>query len=333
MKRRLTHPFWVHAPAMASWVGFVVYSLSRSAQWPERVPVQYGLDGLPTQVGSPWFVFGLAAFLGAAFIALGVFLDELWARQEVVKRFNPMTLLDEAVVGFIVGLNVGILARGSEGGALLGFPWGHVVAIVGPAVGIAAVLEWLRPRGSSSRAVTGKDDPVFRQAVEAAGERGAAVAYWDIQNPCYVTVLSLGIPLLLWVAAGLQWSASLWTSVLLLVVGVVLVSFYGGQRTRVDRAGVSVRYGLTGIRVVRIPLDNIASAEVRSFSPLREFGGYGIRRNRTTWGYFLRGDRGVGITTVSGRDILIGSDHPERLAAAVQAMSGCERRKEGRKVE
>ena len=333
MKRRLTHPLWVHAPAIVMWAGFVVYSLGRRSQWPARVPIQYGLDGVPTQVGSPWFVFGLAALLGAVFIALSVFLDELWARQEVVKRFNPMTFLDEVVVGLIIGLNVGILARGPEGGVLLGFPWAYVAGIAGSAVALAAVLEWLRPCGSRGRTARGKDDPGFRQAVQAAGERGAAVAYWDIQNPRYVSVLSLGIPLLLWVVAGLQWSTSMWASALLLAGGVFLASFYGGQRTRVDRAGGRIRYGLTGIRVLRSSLDNIVSAEVRSFSPLRDFGGYGIRRNRTTWGYFLRGDHGVGITTTSGRDILIGSDHPERLAAAVQAMSGCGRWEEGRDVE
>jgi len=33
--------------------------------------------------------------------------------------------------------------------------------------------------------------------------------------------------------------------------------------------------------------------------------------------YFLKGDRGVKITTRAGKKYLIGSDHPERLAVVI----------------
>ena len=38
--------------------------------------------------------------------------------------------------------------------------------------------------------------------------------------------------------------------------------------------------------------------------------------------YFLGGDRGVTIATSGGKKFLIGSDHPDLLAAVIRAVAG-----------
>lgn len=56
-----------------------------------------------------------------------------------------------------------------------------------------------------------------------------------------------------------------------------------------------------------------------AFNAVRDFGGYGIRANREMRAFFFQGERGVKVTTSDGRRYLIGSDHPARLAAVIEA--------------
>jgi hypothetical protein len=65
--------------------------------------------------------------------------------------------------------------------------------------------------------------------------------------------------------------------------------------------------------------------ETHEFSPLRDFGGYGIRANKGMSGYFLRGNRGVKLTTANGKKYLIGSDNADRLAAVISAITSTQK--------
>ena len=67
-------------------------------------------------------------------------------------------------------------------------------------------------------------------------------------------------------------------------------------------------------------MSDITNIETHSFSPLKDFGGYGIRINREMKAYFLTGNMGVKLTLSDGKRYLIGSDHPERLAAVIKAL-------------
>ena len=68
-----------------------------------------------------------------------------------------------------------------------------------------------------------------------------------------------------------------------------------------------------------IPFRIIRKVEVRTYRPLAEFRGWGVHWNFVGWTYNVRGNRGVELE-LSGRDpVLIGSERPEELAAAIQA--------------
>lgn len=69
-------------------------------------------------------------------------------------------------------------------------------------------------------------------------------------------------------------------------------------------------------------MDDIATVEVHEFSPLKDFGGYGIRFNREMKAYYLHGTRGVKITVNGGKKYLIGSDRPEQLSTVIRAVTG-----------
>jgi len=322
MTKRWTHPWWGHLPAAVTLVGFVAYRLASLGTWPERVPLGYGFDGVSRTWGSPWILFALITGLGLTFLALSFLIDELWALQESRKRFNPLTLLDDLVIGMLVGAQLPFLRDASQGAVAMSFPWPSVLACAGGVVLVAVLLEWARPFLATPDDIAEPQLAAFRAAVEERVARGESVVFWDIQNPRYVTVLSLGVAVVLWVGAGVTFASSWGATVVLGAVGGALLLFYGGQRTRVTRDGISIRYGLFGIRVFRCSIDEITAISLRTFAPLREFGGYGIRFSRSTVAYYLAGRRGVQIERCGKIAALIGSDHPERLAAVLSAVSG-----------
>jgi hypothetical protein len=101
----------------------------------------------------------------------------------------------------------------------------------------------------------------------------------------------------------------------LLLVAVLL--FSTRLITEVNGGQILLRYIPLWRRTLR--LEEIAGSELVTFRPLRDFGGWGIRRGRSGWAYTVRGTRGVRLTFHSGTPLVIGSQQPERLYQAIEA--------------
>lgn len=86
----------------------------------------------------------------------------------------------------------------------------------------------------------------------------------------------------------------------------------------VDSAGVNVR--LRPFPGRRVRFADIRSLEVRTFSPLMNYGGWGIKHNfrRRETAYIVSGNKGVSLELMNGKRLLIGSQHPDTLAAAIR---------------
>jgi len=323
MRRRLHHPLWTHMPAFLLWAGFIGWFLITASQLSDAVPLQISWSGEPRTWGSPWVTLALVGGLGLFFVALSILIDELWASQETKKRFNFLSLLDEVVLGLLVTIQITFLHLAKDGAAVYRVPLEWFLLGLGGALASGIVLEWLRSfRGSPFAPQCAEVGEGFQSQLSASVARGEFVTYWDVQNPRYVTWLSIGIPVVLWISAGVLASTSLLGASILALVGLVLMQFYGGQRTRVDSGGVSIRYGLAGLRVFRCELAEIAAIRIRSFAPLADFGGYGIRVAGGVTAYYLAGRTGVQLQLRERRDVLIGSPHPERLAAVLEVLGG-----------
>ncbi len=68
-----------------------------------------------------------------------------------------------------------------------------------------------------------------------------------------------------------------------------------------------------------IELASVTAVDSVTYRPLREYGGWGIKGwSRRKVAYNVRGDRGVRLTLSDGRTVLLGSQQPEALAAAVR---------------
>jgi hypothetical protein len=103
---------------------------------------------------------------------------------------------------------------------------------------------------------------------------------------------------------------------------LVLLVVAGGFRVSVTPERLHLRSGLAGLPLLRLPITEIRTAESLRFSPLADFGGWGIRRNREMLAFFLEGDTGVKLTTRKGKRYLIGSARPERLVSVIRAALG-----------
>lgn len=84
-----------------------------------------------------------------------------------------------------------------------------------------------------------------------------------------------------------------------------------------------VRPGLLWVRLspfrgMRIPTKEIASAFAREYSPIREYGGWGVRVSRSGRAYNAYGNNGVQLVLHDGSRILVGSQRPDDLLAALR---------------
>ena len=152
-------------------------------------------------------------------------------------------------------------------------------------------------------------------------ESNQPVPYRETQTPAYAGVLSILLPVIMLVAAYFVWAVFLWMSILFILIAIGMALTYGGLRTTVTADELSVKMGFLGIPLLSLKTSEIAAASLHSFSPMRDFGGYGIRFNREMQAFFLKGGRGAKITTTDDKSYLIGSGQPERLLSAISAVS------------
>ncbi len=105
----------------------------------------------------------------------------------------------------------------------------------------------------------------------------------------------------------------------LLVVGAIAAGFLHVQ---VDTERIEVAY-MPFFRK-RYPTRGIVRAQPRTMKPMREYGGWGIRRSAlgNGWAYTVDGHEGVQIEFDDGRRVFLGSRKPEELAAAIRNARG-----------
>ena len=78
---------------------------------------------------------------------------------------------------------------------------------------------------------------------------------------------------------------------------------------------MTVRFGF--LYKTRVPFTEIARAEAITYRPIRDYGGWGIRGFGRRRALNTRGNEGVLLTRVDGSTLLIGSQKPRELLAAL----------------
>ena len=319
MKMKLIHPLWTHIPAILALLAGIVFTL-RALPLPDPAPIHFTFSGQPDRFGSPWMSSAWQAGIAILYIILSIILDEAWARQEKHKSFNWLSLFDDVVIAALATVQVTYVTMLASTNHVYEFPWLPTIIVIAVAAGLAIILEHIRPFRQYESNLAIEDVSQVKAEVTRIIKTGQPLVYWETQNPAYSNILAIAVPLIMIIVAVTAWSEVPWLSILFVLIGIALAMMYGGFRTLVTRDVITVRMGMPGIQLLRLDTAEIASAELHSFSPLKDFGGYGIRFNKEMKAYFLKGDRGVKVTNRKGKKYLIGSDHPERLNAVINTV-------------
>jgi hypothetical protein len=86
--------------------------------------------------------------------------------------------------------------------------------------------------------------------------------------------------------------------------------------TVVDDETITLQYrGLFKTRT--IPISTVRDARPRTYRPIRDYGGWGIKFGPKGWVYNVTGRQGVQLVLSGKRPLLIGSKRPDELAEAI----------------
>jgi len=105
-----------------------------------------------------------------------------------------------------------------------------------------------------------------------------------------------------------------------LLFGIGLPVFFHRLRLIVEVQDDHIYIRYVPLATRQIPFAEIERYQVRTYQPIKEYGGWGIRGwSPDKIAYNVSGNRGVELELHGGRKIMIGSQRPEELAQAIEA--------------
>jgi len=105
-------------------------------------------------------------------------------------------------------------------------------------------------------------------------------------------------------------------------IGLPALLFFSQLVTEVRDDGIYIRFSPFHRTFRRIAFMEVKQCEARTYHPIREYGGWGIRVRCKEKVYNVSGDRGVQIELLNGYRLLIGSQRAEELLRAIQTKDG-----------
>lgn len=172
--------------------------------------------------------------------------------------------------------------------------------------------------------------------MEVKMEQGGEAAYREVQR-----LSQLWVWLLVVAGSAFAWYAFVyqvivgsevgnrrapdWLVVIIwLLVGLGLPLLICSSRLVVEVRGDGLyfRYYPFHRRFHRIAFEEIAKVEARTYRPILEYGGWGIRWGRGGKAYNVSGKRGVQLELTNGSRILFGSQRADELAGAIARVTG-----------
>jgi hypothetical protein len=162
---------------------------------------------------------------------------------------------------------------------------------------------------------------------DAMGSDSRAVYKETSQWPGWISIVFWGAMLLslgsVLVAGPAPHHVRLWAGLAVAATGLGVQWFLAGLTVRLYRDFMSVGIGSSGLIRKRIAYADIATMESVRYSPLAEFGGWGIRKGRNgAVAWTARGDRALVLHLRDHSMVYVGSDNPHRLEERVRAVAG-----------
>ncbi len=142
-----------------------------------------------------------------------------------------------------------------------------------------------------------------------------------------LTIAIASFVLLLWIYFRDYANPATWPhSVAGLAIGIgicmlTLVFFLiAGLETKIQSDGIYVRFFPFHIQYKKYPWRQLSEVYVRKYSPIREYGGWGLRGMRNNRAFNVSGNQGIQMLMHDGRKLLIGTRKPEEATKALTSV-------------
>ncbi len=96
-------------------------------------------------------------------------------------------------------------------------------------------------------------------------------------------------------------------------VGLPWFMYTTGLDTEVRETGLYIKFRPFHRKWISFKFEDISKVEAVTYSPIKEYGGWGIRYGRKGKAYNVSGNKGLFVTLKNGRNIMIGSGNHEAL--------------------
>ncbi|WP_433612529.1 DUF1648 domain-containing protein [Prescottella agglutinans] len=306
------------APVVAA-AGAVVTLTAWSGDLPDPVAIHFGpggvADGFASRTVAQW-----SPLLGVAFaVPLGGILLLLTRRDMRAARMGAATASGTGTA--VALLPVGMLAAQRDlvdaAAATFGAWWLVPVVLVGIAAAVAGSALVGRPASAVTETAPPSDaarmDLTDTETVMWTGT--AAMPRW------LAAVLAL-VPIV--IVVSVVWATSADAVPMLLVAAVVGALLMGlalaPVHVVVDGRGLETRYVLTGGRR-RIPLDEIARADVVKIGLINRYGGIGYRVGPDGVGLLVRPGAALRVTRGDGSKFTVTVDGADQAAAVLNSLA------------
>lgn len=147
--------------------------------------------------------------------------------------------------------------------------------------------------------------------------------HWFVYGLCALPLLMIPIPYIISstanrpIPAGATLPGVITSTVMLAIIALLM-----RQSVTVLPGEVVLSFGWVNTWRKRIDLSEVATLEAVQFSPVRDFGGWGIKRGRDgIWCYNVKGNTGVHLRGPK-TNLIIGTQYPDALLAALKAAKG-----------
>ncbi len=108
--------------------------------------------------------------------------------------------------------------------------------------------------------------------------------------------------------------------ILWLLFGILFPIFFYRLKltTEVRHSGLYIRYSPLHLKFKKIPIDKETKHYMRTYKPITEYGGWGIKWGPKGKVYNVSGNLGVQLEFKNGKKLLLGTQKPQQLEGAIR---------------
>ena len=111
---------------------------------------------------------------------------------------------------------------------------------------------------------------------------------------------------------------SILLGVILILTGFCFIWLFYSMKLITEIKGDSIHIKFSLFTTQIIPFSEIIKYEIRQYRPIIEYGGWGIRFNKSGKAYTVSGNIGIQIQMSTGKGILIGTQQPNEFLQAMK---------------